>query len=80
LGVFKGKPEDLDRIVNRFMKNEKLSSEQRDKIIEKHSKLREEFRGLDEDTRKNLKEYAQKTKYLFNSKKFHEIRKESDQK
>ncbi len=76
-GVFKGRPEDLDRIVNKFMKNEKLSSKQRDEIIEKHLKLREELKTLDENTRKNLKEYAQKTKYLFNSKKFYEIRKEA---
>ncbi len=77
LGVFKGKAEDLDRIVNKFMKNEKLSSKQRDMIIEKHMKLREELKTLDEVTRKSLKVYAQKTKYLFNSRKFYEIRKEA---
>ncbi len=75
LGVFRGKPEDLDRIANKFMKNEKLSAEQRAKIIEIHQRLREELRTIDDKTRKELKDYAQKTKYLFNSKKFYEIKK-----
>lgn len=77
LGVFKGRAEDLDRIVNKFMKNDKLSPVDRNKIIEIHLRLREELGALDEDKRRKLKDYAQKTKYLFNSKKFHEIGKES---
>ena len=73
LGVFKATPEDIDRIVNKFMKNEKLSKESRSKILKIHETLREEMKTLDDDQRREVKDYAQKTKYLFNSKKFHEV-------
>jgi DNA-directed RNA polymerase subunit F len=78
LGVFRATPEDVDRIVNKFMKNEKLSKETRGRILEIHESVREELKTLNEDQRKKLKDYAQKTKYLFNSKKFHELGKGGD--
>ncbi len=75
LGVFKGRPEDIDRIANTLLKNVKLSAEQRAKIVEIHDKLRTQLKQLPEEKRRELKDYAQTTKYLFNSKKFYEIKK-----
>ncbi|KAB2946747.1 MAG: hypothetical protein MPEBLZ_01882 [Candidatus Methanoperedens nitroreducens] len=75
LGMFKGRAEDVDKLVNKLLKNEKLSAEQRTKIIEIHQRTREILINLTEEKRKELKDYVQKTKYLFNSKKFYEIKK-----
>jgi hypothetical protein len=74
LSVFKGKPEDLDKVVNRLLKNDKLTAEKRGQIIELHQNTRAALEALPETRQRELKEYIQKTKYLFNSKKFYEIR------
>jgi len=78
LGVFRGYPEDLDKMVNRFMKNEKLSNDKRSQVIEIYSKLREEILDIDDKKRRELRDYAQKTKYLFNSMKFYQLKKEKE--
>jgi hypothetical protein len=74
LGVFQGKPEDLDRVVNKLLKNDKLSAEKRGQIIELHESARAALLALPEKRQRELKDYVQKTKYLFNSKKFYELK------
>ncbi|MCW3995988.1 MAG: HD domain-containing protein [Candidatus Bathyarchaeota archaeon] len=70
---FNGSPRALDVLVNRLLKNSLLNSEKRKQIIEIHEKLRQELESMDDKQRAQLKNYIQKTKYLFNSKKFYEI-------
>ncbi len=74
LGVFKGRPEDLDKIANRIQKNEKIPKEKRGNIIEIWEEVREKIKELSDEERRELKDYVQKTKYLFNSKKFYELK------
>lgn len=75
LGNFRGCTVDIDKIANKILKNRMLSADKRAQIIEIHQKIRGQLRTLDEEKRKNLKKYVQKTKYLFNSKKFYELKK-----
>jgi hypothetical protein len=70
---FNGTPKSLDIIANRLLKNQLLSAEKRGKIIEIHEKLRRDLDRINDRERAQLKDYVQKTKYLFNSKKFYEI-------
>ncbi len=79
VGIFKGTVEDFDKITNKLLKNEKLSTDQRQKIIDIHQDVRERLKKINEDERKELKDYVQKTKYLFNSKKFYEIKKAKEE-
>ena len=69
---FNGSPRALDTLVNKLLKNSLLSAEKKT-MIEIHEKLRQELEGMDDKQRGQLKNYIQKTKYLFNSKKFYEI-------
>jgi len=71
---FNGTPKSIDMIANRLLKNTLLSSEKRAKIIEIHEKLRNTLEKINDRQRGQLKDYVQKTKYLFNSKKFYEIK------
>ncbi len=75
---FNGSPRTLDTLVNRLLKNPLLSAEKRKQIIEIHGKLRLELEGMTDKQRAQLKSYMQKTKYLFNSKKFYEIGREGE--
>ena len=75
---FNGSPRALDTLVNKLLKNSLLSAEKRKQIIEIHGKLRQELEGVDDKQRAQLKNYIQKTKYLFNSKKFYEIGREGE--
>jgi Spy/CpxP family protein refolding chaperone len=75
LGNFRGYLVDIDKIANKILKNRMLSEDKRAQIIEIHQKIREQLKAIDEEKRKNLKEYVQKTKYFFNSKKFYELKK-----
>jgi hypothetical protein len=70
---FNGSPSALDILVNKLLKNSLLTAEKRKQVIEIHEKLRQELEGMDDKQRAQLKNYIQKTKYLFNSKKFYEI-------
>jgi hypothetical protein len=71
---FNGTPKSIDLIANRLLKNTLLSSEKRDEIIKIHGKLRNTLGNVSDKQRAQLKDYVQRTKYLFNSKKFHELR------
>ena len=75
LGNFKGYVGDLDRVINRILKNEKITKENRQKILEIHEKLRTTLKALTDSERKLLRKQIQQTKYLFNSKKFYELSK-----
>ncbi len=75
---FNGSPSALDVLVNKVLKNSLLTAEKRKQVIEIHEKLRQELDGMDEKQRAQLKNYIQKTKYLFNSKKFYEIGREGE--
>jgi len=75
---FNGTPKSADLIVNKLLKNTLLSAEKRGQVIEIHEKLRRTLEKLDEAKRKLLKDYVQKTKYLFNSKKFYEIKQKGE--
>lgn len=75
LGNFRGYLVDIDKIANKILKNRMLSEDKRAQIIEIHQKIREQLKVIDEEKRRNLKEYVQKTKYFFNSKKFYELKK-----
>lgn len=75
LGSFKGGVEDFDKLVNKLLKNEKLSADREKQIIETYQKTRETIKDLSEEERKKLKDYVQKTKYLFNRKKLYELKK-----
>jgi hypothetical protein len=77
---FNGSPRALDTLANRLLKNPLLSAEKRKQIIEIYTKLRQELEGMDDKQRTQLKNYIQKTKYLFNSKKFYEIGCEGEKK
>ncbi|MCL6579794.1 MAG: hypothetical protein K6T73_10540, partial [Candidatus Bathyarchaeota archaeon] len=54
--------------------NTLLSSEKRADIIKIHEKLRNTLEQMDDKQKAQLKDYVQKTKYLFNSKKFYELK------
>lgn len=69
---FNGTPRTLDALANKLLKNSLLRDEERKQIIEIHEKLRQELEGLDDKQRAQLKNYIQKTKYFFNSKKLFE--------
>jgi hypothetical protein len=71
---FNGTPMSIDLIANRLLKNTLLSSEKRAEIIKIHGKLRNTLENINDKQRAQLKDYVQRTKYLFNSKKFHELR------
>jgi hypothetical protein len=71
---FNATPRSIDFIANRLLKNTLLSSEKRAEIIEIHEKLRNTLENVSDKQRAQLKDYIQKTKYLFNSKKFHELK------
>ena len=71
---FNGTPKSVDLIANKLLKNTLLSAEKRGQVIEIHEELRHVLEKLDEAKRKLLKDYVQKTKYFFNSKKFYEVR------
>jgi hypothetical protein len=75
---FNGTPKSIDLIANKLLKNTLLSAEKRGQVIEIHEKLRHILEKLDEAKRKLLKDYVQKTKYFFNSKKFYEVRKKGE--
>ncbi len=75
---FNGSPSALDALTNKLLKNSLLSAEKRKQIIEIHEKLRNELEEMDAKQRIRLKNYMQKTKYLFNSKKFYEIEQEGE--
>jgi len=79
LGVFKGRPEDLDKLTNRILKNEKIPKAKRGSILDIFDELREMMKNLSGDEQRELKDYIQKTKYLFNSKKFYEIQKAKEE-
>lgn len=65
---FRGKPEDMDRLVNGLLKNEKISSEKRAGILDLHESLRNELEKMNDRQKRDFSEYLQKTKYLFNTK------------
>jgi hypothetical protein len=71
---FNGTPRSIDLIANRLLKNTLLSSEKRAEIIKIHEKLRSTLENVSDKERTQLKDYVQRTKYLFNSKKFHELK------
>jgi len=71
---FNGTPTSIDLLANRLLKNILLSAEKRGQIMEIHEKLRQVLEKMDDKQKRLLKDYVQKTKYLFNSKKFYEIR------
>jgi len=71
---FNGTPRSIDLIANRLLKNVLLSSEKRAEIIKIHEKLRNTLENVSDKQRAQLKDYVQRTKYLFNSKKFHELK------
>jgi hypothetical protein len=75
---FNSTPKSIDLIANRLLKNTLLSSEKRDKIIEIHGKLRNTLENISDKQRAQLKDYIQRTRYLFNSKKFHELKLEGE--
>lgn len=72
---FKGRPEDLDRLVNGLLKHDKITMENRENIIEIHAELRGAMARLSDGERRAFAEYLQKTKYLFNTLMFVKIRK-----
>jgi hypothetical protein len=69
---FNATPRSIDLIANRLLKNT-LSSEKRAEIIKIHEKLRSTLEAVSDKQRIQLKDYVQRTKYLFNSKKFYEL-------
>lgn len=71
---FNGTPRSIDLIANRLLKNAMLSAEKRAQIIEIHEKLRDDLEKINDKQRMQLKDYVQRTKHLFNSKKFYELR------
>ena len=71
---FNGTPRSIDLIANRMLKNTMLSAEKRAQIIEIHEKLRDDLEKINDKQRMQLKDYVQRTKHLFNSKKFYELR------
>jgi len=71
---FKGTPESIDLIANRLLKSSSLSAERREQIIKIHEGLRNILGKMSEKQRTRLKDYVQKTKYYFNSKKFYEVK------
>ncbi len=71
---FKGTPESIDLIANRLLKNSSLGAERREQIIKIHEGLRNILGKISEKQRTRLKDYVQKTKYFFNSKKFYEMK------
>jgi len=76
---FNGSPIMLDTLVNRLLKNPLLTAEKRRHVIEIYEKLRCVLEEMDDKQKRQLKNYIQKTKHLFNSKKFYEIGRESQQ-
>jgi hypothetical protein len=79
LAGFNGSSISLDTLVNRLLKNSQLTVENRRQVIEIHEELRHELEEIDDKKRAQLKNYIQKTKHLFNSKKFYEIGREKQQ-
>lgn len=77
---FKGTPESIDLIANRLLKSSSLSAERREQIIKIHESLRNILGRMGEKQRTRLKDYIQKTKYLFNSKKFYEMKSKGESK
>jgi hypothetical protein len=73
---FNGTPKSIDLIANKLLKNTLLNSEKRASIIKIHEKLRTTLEKISDKQRAQLKDYVQKTKYLFNSKKFYELKSE----
>jgi len=71
---FNGTPKSIDLVANKLLKNTLLSSEKRAKIIKIHEKLRNTLEKIEDKQKAQLKDYVQKTKYLFNSKKFYELK------
>ena len=71
---FNATPRSIDLIANRLLKNTLLSSEKRAEMIKIHEKLRSTLENVSDKQRAQLKDYVQRTKYLFNSKKFHELK------
>lgn len=80
LGGFNGTPTSIDIVANRLLKNSSLTEERRSQMIEIYEKLRITLGKMDAKQRKQLKDYIQKTKYLFNSKKLYEMRLEGGRK
>jgi len=74
LARFNGTPKSIDLITNRLLKNPILSAEKREHILKIYEKLRSTLETRSNKQRVQLKDYVQKTKYLFNSKKFYELR------
>jgi len=75
---FNGTPRSIDVIANRLLKNTLLSTEKRAQMIKSHEKLRNTLENLSDKQRAQLKDYVQKTKYLFNSKKFYELKQKGE--
>jgi len=73
---FNGTPKSIDLIANKLLKNTVLTSEKRANIIKIHEKLRNTLEQMDDKQKAQLKDYVQKTKYLFNSKKLCELKPE----
>jgi hypothetical protein len=71
---FKGTPESIDLIANKLLKNTSLNAERREQIIKIHERLRSTLKTISEKQRTQLKDYVQRTKCLFNSKKFYETK------
>jgi hypothetical protein len=78
LAGFNGTAKSVDLLANRLLKNSLLSAERRSQIIETHEKLRGILEKMNDKQRAQLRDYVQKTKYLFNSKKFYELRKRGE--
>jgi len=77
---FNGTPKSVDLIANRLLKNTTLSVEKRGRILKIHEELRDVLGKMDDKQRGQLKDYAQKTKNLFNSRKFYEIKQQGEPK
>jgi len=71
---FNATPRSIDLIANKLLKNTLLSSERRAEIIKIHEELRSTLENVSDKQRAQLKDYVQRTKHLFNSKKFHELK------
>jgi len=78
LSGFNGTQKSIDLVTNRLLKNALLSAEKRSQIIRIYEKLRSALGTISDKQRGQLRDYVQKTKILFNSKKFHELRSEGE--
>lgn len=65
---FRGRPEDIDRLTSRLLKNEKLAREKRDQIVSYHQELRSSLENMTNEEQRYFADYLQKTKYLFNTR------------